>query len=1012
MGEWRFIMKRISVLITVLVLIATMLPISLTANAAVTNVIYDFTFDTDSQGASGTYSDSLPTMVQTDYPNFVYNSGTLVYDTYAAVGSTPANTYVSGVVYPKNASNAPSYLRYSFRGSDGSPTVSDANNELYVHTYEVDLKFERAFALTQLTLRYGGSSWAGYSTIMNDAILFEVNNNGMLRSSGKDGKQLVLGQTYKVSAVVDVRGATRNVDLFLDGAYIHSGSTVVANESVKDDHDYYKKAIINAIMVRPYDGTTPNFTWREPKITIDNYKVTQGTDLAVPSSSVSIAGEDNFLKSPHNETTHTFVRAKHNNAAASFIYSIDPPVEGVGIEAATGKLFVSPDVSINTQFKVKAALASDTAIYNTKNITVKSSVYHDFENGNNSWDRSPVIATEGNGNKYLNLSSRSDSPDFGITSKVGKATVEFRTMGNASSGTISFSKAEKPAPTVEEPNKIDTGAWYFDLNQADKTGGNVTFRSQTNGTQNFITIAQNTWAYFKFVLDFDNGWCDVYTSSNPANGYDLVASQYRFSAVCSNFQFVKIHANAPIDDVRVYTGSANEIMAINKSLDYLMIPPVGKTANMTFAPADENITATWSLGDAYTDVSINSQTGVLTVGGNAAAGNISVKATSQSGTTTFNYPLKKFFYDFENGTVGNSPGTEWGAGTAVIAEETVGGNKYAAKVSGQSFNRYYMPESAINGRYIVEADIKTSANVNMGISIRDRKEWITASNLEAAKFSDFVNYQLIIDTNSKTYSAVIDGVLDPWQTNIPFNPDTAGYDDVNGPFLMAGLMCGGDMDNLAIYHPSYSAIPLITTPVIDEITEGSALSTTYKYFSYAGLEENCSAFEWFKCDTIDGQYTSLGASYTPAAADFGKYFKVTVTPQSEGLLVGTPVTSQPALFGGYITNAITVNGNGVNEGVNNFEEGVAKTLAANISYVNPENQNTTPTLYAVYYLEGKIVGMDVDYTEDVVKGGSADLTVSLSISVPAGKYAQKEVKLFMWDGVNLKPIFDEPIVIQ
>ena len=1008
-------MKRISIFLAFILLLTVTLPISLTASAEVASVIRDYNFTSDLHGKTTGYSDQPTSFNLVDYPSFVHTSGTAVFDTHAAAGGTAAGTYITGASYPIRSSGTPAYPRMNFDGSDNYPTISAEDNELNVHTYEIDVKFEREFALTEFSIRYGQEGWSEGSAV-RDENLVSVGNNGQVRFAGGDRYQLSLGVDYKISVVVDVRGASRKAHLFINETYIYERTGVELANPIAGP-DKLKKVIYPSVIVRPYNGSGTNYTWIGTKLTIDNLRVLRGTDYSLPDSSIAVKGEPVFRKSPHNETTHSYVRASLNNAPDDFLYSLVGSVTGVTVEEETGKISVSPLANIGNKFTIRAALASNPASYNTFSMEIGSSTYHDFESNANGWylnaNVNPQfeILEQEIGNQYIEpQGQRVNSAGIGGDAKAGKLTLEFETMITENSGNINIAKATGPH---DSGVGVDEGKWYLTINPKNKNNttkkANLAIGGAGLTEQHFATVDMDDWINLKIVIDFNDAYIDVYMNDSPA------ALKYKLQSNYYDFKLSQIITYAPIDDVRVYSGSVYENLEINKSSNFLLIPPAGKFANAKFSVENPKGTPVWSLGGSYgSSISIDSVTGLLTVSGAATAQNIIIKVEDGAVTSIIEYPLKKYFYDFENDTVGQKPTPTGFWNHATIALDD--GNKYVTKPADDR-NRFELTsDRTIEGRYIFEVDLRVPDGVTdriTGITVMGQGDWITAYTL-GEDDTEFKKYKFVIDTEAKTYSMFIDGVLEPTRTNVPFN--VLGKSNVSGQetqdntdFRFKGFATNLDIDNLTIYHAGNTP-PHASIPVIEELSIGNELAASYKYVSEAGLPEECTQIEWFSCTTIDGVYSSLGSAYTPVSADLGKYFKVVVTPTSAGEIVGAPVESLPVALGGYVIPAITANNGAISENENNFEEG-SNTLAATVNYINSGAENVDVTVCAAYYLGNKLISLDLDH-EIVIPGGSASLEIELNFNIPTGKYLEKAVKLFMWDGYTLKPIMDEPMIIK
>ena len=469
-----------------------------------------------------------------------------------------------------------------------------------------------------------------------------------------------------------------------------------------------------------------------------------------------------------------------------------------------------------------------------------------------------------------------------------------------------------------------------------------------------------------------------------------------------------------VGNIELCRGNIYDTMDISASASNVFIPPSGKASKISFSSADATESAVWSLTSDRSGVTIDKNSGELTVTGDANPGTVEVKVSdSASGKAPgkMSVELSRIYYDFESGITSSdgSVSDSWFAGT--VLEEN--GNHYihpAGKfdeshnwVDGDPNVRYRFPDGAY-GRIVIEAKIRSNPN---------------------NEYSS--NYSAVCGTNGSNWVGYIQHRTDSW-TDIK-----AVYDTVNKTrtFLVGGELIGNaeealsawkdgevlkyfysewDLDDVRIYTADTQAPSVFGVKIIS--ADGVKVKADYEYFSVSGLEEMCSEYAWYVSDTADAPESerrpienAFDAQYSVSTEYAGKYLWVKVTPASGSSLTGIPVWSdayevKPVTA----TEKITVNGIDVSRDGASLAAG-KNVLNYEIAITNFENKPVTLMLLGAAKNDGVLISSDVDVvTVNPSESVTLKANIDADISIPEGASdeeinAAKEkvnAKFYLW----------------
>lgn len=938
-------------------------------------LLHENTFSSDSDKQNTSYSDTPSTWEgaawsNTNAPNFLIKDGKFVFDT-----KTPMGTHEDGFVgdpYPYKSSTAVSYPRVNFTASGAAP-LTTAQMEEDVYTFETELQFDESFVRFEYLLRFGAAGWV--NNVTNDFKLFDVNTAGKLNFSDYS-MQLALGVSYKISAVVDVRGDTRNRTLYVNGRKLAEKTDVTVAGSAADAEQlkYLNNA---AVRLFPHSTDADNAlkTYADTVITMDNFRIYKGNPYTVENP-VEITGEDTFLKSKNGETVYTYYKALNSGAEDIFKYEI---VNGTGVTVGenSGKITVDT-AECGSSFTIKASLVSDPEQWQTKTVAVKDAVSFDFASGSTGWSGG-TLKTDGNGNQYLyadgSTTAREDSINAAL-SGVGAFTLRYKMMMLDSNTSFNIGDASRP----KTDGTTDTGVWWMMMYLYPTAGSDTGEIKINNYGSSYISLGtypKNEFLPVEMRFNLEKGSYDIYIKGILV-GKDIAFSQ---NSDITDFKLKRLIVKTPIDDVEIFSGAEVETSWIESQYPNGLIPGednVVCTNRFTLQGSTGDVT--WSLPYGADGVSINSSTGVLSFDSTAQPGKVEVVASSGGKTVgRSEFELVKLGY-FGTGEEGSAVSGFTGGIAAVENGETIIKKNAAASEA----IRYSIPQNVAAGRLVVTGKLRKCTDSDgslgykggLGVAIFNQNDW--AAQSYAGILDQWLDFRTVIDTERKTATTLIEGkpygaverTLEKLDTNT--DPDNIS---------LKQIIISCDLKSLSIYRAVENLAPEAYNVKVNPVTIGTPVQASYDYFSESGLAEECTEIEWFISDKYYGNYTSVGSTYTPTEAERSKFIKVSVTPAA-GELKGETVTSAPAAFNDGFVKEATYAGD------------TARVTAAAVNRLDKE---LNALLVIAEYSGGRLSRLNAEPVT-VPVGEGAEVTCELS-GIAGG-----EVKALLIDTASVRPL--------
>lgn len=688
------------------------------------------------------------------------------------------------------------------------------------------------------------------------------------------------------------------------------------------------------------------------------------TCVSAEETSITITGEDNFLKSQNGEVVYTYYKALNNGVADNFKYEL---VEGTGVtvDENSGKI-TAKTAELGSSFTIKASLADDATSYQTKTVTVKDALNFDFESDETGFG-SDKITTDSNGNNYLNASnsSRVTKGELGASvSGVGAVTLKYKMMITDSANTFNIASANE---YNTDGKVINNGVWWMQMKFNALTGA-ITINDSKKNTQ-LGTFSTNEFIPVEMRFDFEKSSYDVYINDTFVKTLKCCTDSN-----VKDFKLSKLIVRTPIDDVEIFTGAETETTIESQYTNGLIPGEAGVECTNRFTLQGGSGDVTWSLANAVDGVSINNTTGVLSFNSSAQPGTVNVVATyGNNKTKEIGFELVKLGYFGTNDTTGLSGGT-----VATEGDETI-----ITKNSNSNYIRYSISQNVASGRLVVTGKLRKitgAKNVGLGIAIHGQSDWAASSYSETA--DAWVDFRTIIDTERKTVTTLVDG--EPYRAmvqDLTVSESNTSRDNIS----LSQIIMSGDLKSLSIYRAPENIAPKAYNVNVGSLAVGTPAQVSYDYFSESGLVEDCTQIEWLVSDTANGEYTSLGTgnTYTPTNADRSRFIKVKVTPAA-GTLAGTTVESEPVMLGGGLVKSYSYADN-------------KASVAARVA--NTLDNDMNAMIIIAEYSGGRLISLNVTPVE-VAAGGVKEQNCELSGIV------NDDVKVMIFDAENLRPLMD------
>ena len=700
-------------------------------------------------------------------------------------------------------------------------------------------------------------------------------------------------------------------------------------------------------------------------------EITILTERKADDSSVSkpLAGE-------MSEVSYEIQQNGIDADASLFNWSVSPADQGISV-GKNGNVRISGDTAL-TSFTLTASLKADSAVTASKTISVENAIFYDFDNVNT--DPAQTTAQEQGGNVYMAANSEYKDGYTTITLdrcmalQAGQSTVKFKFRIPESHATEGGGNKYFLAE-----NRWGMYVYIYGANATEKT---FSLEHKPLGKTFANGITYNEWHEMKIEFDYNTMQHRIYVDGNTtyANAIPIPAATQ--GATQLKFKY-------DIDDITAYSGFdfAYQPLSISDSEKTLLIPVEAHstaTAQFNAVTEQEALPITWSLAEDYDGVTINPQTGLITVSSAASAGTVSVKAAQGDDEATATLTLASFYEDFENFT----PGSPWINGS--IATE--GENKYLSDTARKTI-RFKFPKTDKTNNLVLEADLKY---VDRAITLYGLNSWTKLAQPTAfSSFSrtEWNKLKIVFDYKNSAYAVILNGDL------IAKAPCSNLSD-----FVMFGFE-NASIDNVALYNVSHTAPQALNVSMTD-VLAGENATLSYAYFDEGGAPEADSGICWYISDSAaDGFQLIEGANAKTLATTkdmAGKYLKAVVTPaHADGLAAGAVVTGNAVEAVCHVLDmrvsveAVTVNGEAMKPSTTNVTEESA--VAASLKLETAPGTTKSFIVALVYYQDDKVSQMD--YRVVTTDADTNSLPQTLNLTAGAGTY-----KIFVWDACDIAPL--------
>ncbi len=567
--------------------------------------------------------------------------------------------------------------------------------------------------------------------------------------------------------------------------------------------------------------------------------------------------ETSFIKAPAGQYSQMNYGVQLNGESADanlFNWTVSPEGQGVSVKEG-GQVIVSGNTSLKS-FNLTATLKTDSTATATVNIPIESSVLYDFDNN----IYGSLTATEdSDGNKYL--AANSEASDKWTQIKPGS-------FGGVGYGTETLKFKFRLSSVTTKYLFVDNWGTYLYAVASTSDPSKFLLNLKSGSHDKYIAsgdnlLSLNQWHEVKFEFDFGSGKFNVYVDDRlDANAKNVTMPEATKTQGTLRMKF-------NIDDVVAYSGfDYTPELNISENSKSLLVPTVNnRTASVKFeATSDDTSTPiTWSLAENYTGVTINSQTGLVTVGNTASSGDITVKASQGTQEKTATLSLTKFYEDFESFSSGDTPSSPWINGSFITDED----NTYLSSTKDIT-TRFFFPQVTSGNNLVLEADVGYLSGTITLYALNSWTTLATPTSFEIFNRSQWNKVKIVLDYKNSTYSVFVNGKAVSYQKAMSNMADIKafGFESAN-------------VDNVTVYNVSNTA-PEALNVELPDVVAGDNTNLSYKYFDESGMAENCTDIKWYISDVKDSGYTLIDGENTKTLLTtnqmIGKYLKAVVTP--------------------------------------------------------------------------------------------------------------------------------------
>lgn len=632
-------------------------------------------------------------------------------------------------------------------------------------------------------------------------------------------------------------------------------------------------------------------------------------------------------------------------------------------------------------------------------VVVTASTLYDWSN-NIPASGAKAVTLEENGNAY-HAGGGTWASDLDLTnnsSNIKTVRLKVRTPSTCTSSTALEDKSWSNSLKISAV----TGTNKYNIYQ--KSSSNYYICDDTGA---YVQFDRDRWYEFSYEYNVSDGKATVRIEDVIQKfkvGSDIVD---RVPYVTTGTSTNAFRAYIDIDDAVTFSGVeySPDLKIENPEKEIIVPQADGNKAYIQLAASSlihgsENII--WSV-PATNGVSIDANTGLVTVTNAASAGTVKVTATQAGMTAEIDITLKVVNEDFEAYDVGVTP-SPWFYSN--VASE--GDGQYNSKATGKDYigrTSTDVNDVVKSGSMVIE--FKFKGNAKSTVRRTDTTNW-TDDYVNLGSPSSWTVAKMVYNNtknaNGKyTLTAFVGDEMLVYNQELVFS---GGLSNI--------AIHAASIDDFKVYGVDF-AVPAAYDVALSNTAPGSELALSYKYYNEGSVAENGTEIVWSYADSRDssewtplsdyGDKTSIDASKTAALK--GKYVKAVVTPKcvnpyTNEVVAGAPEEAVALIDDVALSAECTVDGSAFDIDSNFLDAG--KTL----SYTLSANQiQETPVTYmvvaATYTADGK----------ELLFADAKDLTTvkdtEQSITVSATKTEDSIIKIFVFKKVDISPVIYKPV---
>jgi len=754
--------------------------------------------------------------------------------------------------------------------------------------------------------------------------------------------------------------------------------------------------------------------------------------FAAGTGTVTISGNSEFVSAPVGEYSKLTYVATYNSGEEGATDVTDPTA--FSWEVTEDGVAATDVWCVDGEFIVKGGATGTYNITAThKETGLKSADFSVTVTASTVRNGDDGAGEDTDGNKYYNTNLNISTDDYHLSS--GQPDAGFKTLN------FRFKISSDGFSSGKKRILCDTTGWKDPIGARNNVEGTPSdkfalaseagvFSPVCDLSGNIKFLDYDTWYELSVVFDVPSDITvipritDLWLEGEHCKTWNVGNKIVNDSVALNDGVIENLRFYPNSDDIVMYSGAPYFPAPVIKETGEIYIPQASGVKNYVQLSASSIIYGsdgiTWSIPETP-GVSIDANTGLVTVTNEAVAGTVKVTATQQGFTGTADLVLKVISEDFEaggnNGVPGSNTKLPWFY--SVVASED-NGNQYA-EYGNDTGNHGFIGNYPIDARNPESQKIDESSITADGSMVMEFK----------FKRSGGANTRFIFD-NIHTKSINL-GSSEDWATaklvySTPKNlGDTYILNAiVDGELIYHNYVCDENVglyriqfqteaiDDFKLYGADF-AVPEVYDVTLPDTAPGSELALTYKYFNEGSVAENGTEIVWSYADSENSEnWTDLTAFDNKTAIDAettatlkGKYVKAVVTPKTVNpytneVVAGASAEAVALIDDVVLSTECTVDGNSFNIDSDSLAAG--KTLSYTISATQiQEDAETYMVVAATYTADGK----------ELLAADAKDLTTekgdAKSVTVSATKAEDSMIKVFVFKKADISPVIYNPV---